>query len=150
MSCTPRSRIFWTLWSNISANRIRVWKYFSLFIRGRDGFISWKKMEVENLMSLPLRRIGGDISVDLSLSVYFITQTSARNKLQFNDFLKCKTKNNSLTVQYCTSYFLSSKSPHFPLRGKVFILERGRGRECFVGLDYVCFAWLLLTVLGVI
>ena len=38
--CTPLSQIFLTLWSNIS-DEIR--KYFSLFIRGLDGFKSWKK-----------------------------------------------------------------------------------------------------------
>ena len=30
-------------------NRNGIWKYFSLFIRGPDGFESWKKLEVENL-----------------------------------------------------------------------------------------------------
>ena len=28
--------------------------YFSLFIRGPDGFDSWNKIEVENLVTLPL------------------------------------------------------------------------------------------------
>ena len=147
MSCTPRSRIFWTLWSNISANRIRVWKYYSLFIRGRDGFISWKKMEVENLMSLPLRRIGGNISVDLSLSVYFITQTSARNKLQFNDFLKCKTKNNSLTVLY--KLFFVFKITPLSTQRKGFHLRKRKRKRVFCW-SRLCFAWLLLTVLWVI
>ena len=41
-----------TLYDRIShRNRNRVRKYFSLFIRGPDGFESWKKLEVENLVT---------------------------------------------------------------------------------------------------
>ena len=52
------------------------------------------------------------------------------NELIFNDILKLKTENSSLTVQ---NFFHSTKPPHFPLRGKVGQLERGR--ECFAGLS---------------
>ena len=52
------------------------------------------------------------------------------NELIFNDILKLKTENSSLTVQ---NFFHSTKPPHFPLRGMVGQLEKGR--ECFVCLS---------------
>ena len=65
------------------------------------------------------------ISVDLSLSV-LLYKTNFMSKVKFNDFFYQDQK-----------YFkkiLSTKSPHFPHRGKVGQLVRGR--ECFVGLYY--------------
>ena len=47
------------------------------------------------------------------------------------DLNKLKTTNNTLTD--CTTFLLSTKSPHIPLRGK--LVNLGRGRECFAGLS---------------
>ena len=49
------------------------------------------------------------------------------------------TKNNSLLVHNCLQ---STKSPHFPLRGKFGQLTVVRGRECLVGLSILLvYAW---------
>ena len=46
--CTLRIQLYDRI-SQRNRNRIR--KYFSLIIRGSDGFQSWKKLEVENLVT---------------------------------------------------------------------------------------------------
>ena len=49
---------FFELCDRISrGNRNQIRKYFTLFIRGPDGFESWKKTEVENLVTHSLKRI---------------------------------------------------------------------------------------------
>ena len=51
--CTPRSFLRIRIYQR---NRNRIRKYFSMFIRGLDGFKSWKNGAQKSRNTLPLRR----------------------------------------------------------------------------------------------
>ena len=69
------------------------------------------------------------ISVDLSL-LGLLNNTNFINNLKFNDFLKTKNQNNSLTVQI---FINLQNHPTFHSEERLVILVSGR--ECFVGLS---------------
>ena len=75
-----------------------------------------------------VRRKGGTISVDLSLFVFFIIQTS-RTNLKFNDFKKIQ-KNNALIIQI---FYNLQNQPTFHSEER--LVNLARGREFFVGLS---------------
>ena len=81
-------------------------------------------------ISVGLRRRGGNISVDLSLSVS-LYNTKIMNKLKFND-LKKTLKNEFID---CTSFFNVQNHPTFHARERLVNLLVERGRECFGGLS---------------
>ena len=68
-------------------------------------------------------------------------------KLNFNDLKKTNNKNYFLTVQFLLQ---SSKSPHFPLRGKVGQLSERRRVLCWsiysILLVYDLTQWRLVTL----
>ena len=78
------------------------------------------------LISVGLRRRGGNISVNLSLFV-LLYYTNFKYKLKFNDLKKLNTNNNLLTLQI---FFNLQKSPHFPFNGKVGQLSKRKRVLC--------------------
>ena len=76
-----------------------------------------------------LRRRGENISVDLSLFVllYTVIRTSCTN-LNLMIFFKTENKNILLTVQ---KFLSSTKSPHFPFRGKIGQLSKRKRELCW-------------------
>ena len=85
-------------------------------------------------MSVRLRRRGGNISVDFALIV-LLYNTNFMNKLKFNDLFKIK---NLKLLIYCKKNIISTKSPYFPLRGKVGQLRKEEESALLVYLQYYC------------
>ena len=114
LRCDANCRVkFYELCDQISRrNRNRIWKYFSLFIWGPDGFESWKNGGRKSHDTLPLKQSGKVNQAELG------TWQFCRDKVTMfsghNVFCKC----------HFTIFVVDSPSRHWGLT--IFLLFSGR------------------------